>query len=380
MKRKKKILIIMDSLTCGGAEKSLISLLPFLAERNYDLTLMLRARGGLFEQYVPENVKIADFPYNASKIGRLLYSVSLRMPWNKHTHTAEIYWRSIGKHFPALADEYDVAIAYQQGFPTFFLAEKVKAGKKICWINADLLKAGYSPVFCKPFYSKYDRIVAVSNVIKDTVVYPFFTDQKSQIFTCLDILNEGLIKDMSLEYEIEKPRKNQIHITTVGRLVPPKGYDLAISSAKILKDRGHLFVWHIVGGGELHAKLKELIKELSLQDYVILEGEKLNPYPYIAAANIYVQTSKFEGFGITIGEAKILGKAILSTNFPVVYEQITDGRNGIVVEMTPKAIADGIESLIKNPELMRNLIDAVSEERNTTAETESKKVISLIED
>ena len=200
MKRKKKILIIMDSLTCGGAEKSLISLLPFLAERNYDLTLMLRARGGLFEQYVPENVKIADFPYNASKIGRLLYSVSLRMPWNKHTHTAEIYWRSIGKHFPALADEYDVAIAYQQGFPTFFLAEKVKAGKKICWINADLLKAGYSPVFCKPFYSKYDRIVAVSNVIKDTVVYPFFTDQKSQIFTCLDILNEGLIKDMSLEY------------------------------------------------------------------------------------------------------------------------------------------------------------------------------------
>ena len=48
--------------------------------------------------------------------------------------------------------------------------------------------------------------------------------------------------------------------------------------------------------------------------------------------------------------------------------------------MTPKAIAEGIESLIKNPELMRNLIDAVSEERNTTAETESKKVISLIED
>lgn len=52
-RRKISVLILIDSLCCGGAEKSLVSLLPSLIDRGYDLTLMRYNEGGLFEKLVP---------------------------------------------------------------------------------------------------------------------------------------------------------------------------------------------------------------------------------------------------------------------------------------------------------------------------------------
>lgn len=376
----KKILIMIDSLTCGGAEKSLISLLPFIADAGHEITLMLRSRGGLFEQYVPGNIRIETFPYRPSRLSGMIYSLCLRMPFGKTQHAAELYWKTTGRKMPALQTEYDVAIAYQQGFPTFYVAEKVKAKKKICWVNVDLKSAGYSPVFCRRFYERFDRVAAVSDVLRDRIVFPDYVSEKSKVFTCWDILNEALIRRMACERNVKTESDNRIHITTVGRLVPLKGYDMAIKAARILKDSAVEFVWHFVGGGVIHDQLQANIKSEGLDGLIVLEGEQLNPYPYIAAADIYVQTSRFEGFGLTIGEAKILGKPIVSTNFPVVYNQITDGENGIVVDMTPESIAEGIIILLDDVELREKLIETVKSEHNSTAETESKKVISLIED
>ncbi len=369
------ILIIIDSLTCGGAEKSLISLLPFLADRGYDITLMVRARGGVFEHYVPGNVRIEDFPYKPSLFRRLTHSFMLRMPWNKHRHGAEVYWQYVGKHYPHLNEKYDVAIAYQQGFPTFFIADKVQARKKYCWVNADIDSVGYSKDFCRPFYRCYDKVIGVSSILSENILYPSFVDSKERIVTVLDILNEEMIRRMSSEFE---PSFNGLNIVTVGRLVPLKGYDLAIAAAKILKSKGLTFKWHFVGGGMLE-QLESLAQAEGVDDCIVFEGEQLNPYPYMANCDIYVQTSKYEGFGLTIGEAKILGKPIVSTNFPVVYNQIHPDVNGLVVEMNGTAIAEGITRLLDDKGLCDRIIANVKAEHNTTAATESRKVIELIE-
>lgn len=371
----RKILIFIDSLTCGGAEKSLISLLPFLSEKGYDITLMLRARGGLFEQYVADDVKIIDFPYKPGAFRQLIYSAMLRMPWNRKKHSAELYWGYIGKHFPKLREEYDVAIAYQQGFPTFYIANKVNAAKKFCWVNVDLQAAKYSASFCAPFYRKYKSIVTVSEILNKQFVDQKFVKDVTNLIVVRDILNEQLIKHLA---KVEVEFDFELEITTVGRLVPQKGYDLAISAARILKERGFKFRWHFVGGG-MRKELESLAKTEGVDDCIVFEGEQLNPYPFISNCDIYVQTSKFEGFGLTIGEAKILGKPIVSTNFPVVYNQITPEENGLVVEMNGEAIAEGIIRLIKDPALRQKLQYNVTAEHNTTAETESAKVINLIE-
>ncbi len=373
-----KLLILIDSLTCGGAEKSLITLLPFLVERGYDITLMLRARGGLFEQYVPKEICIIDFPYKPAKNNRIGYSLAIRLPWNRKRHTAEIYWQCIGRHFPNLNEKYDVAIAYQQGFPTFYVATKVRADKKFCWVNADIKSVGYSAIFCKEFYDRMDRICGVSDVLCDSIIYQKYVADRSKITTVLDIQNEDMIRKLAAE---RNPFDGgRFDIVTVGRLVPLKGYDLAIEAAKILRAKGVDFVWHFVGGGGLRPALEARISSEGLGKNVILEGEQLNPYPYIANCDIYVQTSKFEGFGLTIGEAKILGKPIVSTNFPVIYNQITPGENGFVVEMNGNAIAEGIMRLMDDVPLREKIVANVKAEHNTTAETESAKVIKLIEE
>ena len=369
---------MIDSLTCGGAEKSLVSLLPFLAERDYEIILMVIKRGGLFEKYVPNNVKIKAFPYQSSFINRVSFSLVYRLPWNKKIHGSELYWKYIGCNYPELKEEYDVAIAYQQGFPTFYIADKVKAKKKYCWINADIKAAGYSPDFCIPFYQKYDKISAVSDILRKKIILPIYCPDDKRVFTCLDILNESMIRRMAREF-IPFQKDKRLHIVTVGRLVSPKGYEFAIEAAKILIDNKIDFIWHFVGGGTLYDTLQASIHQNALTDNIILEGEQSNPYPYIQAADIYVQTSRFEGFGMTIGEAKILGRPIVSTNFPVVYNQITDGENGLVVGMSAEEIAEGIMRLINDSSLREKLMKAVSAEHNTTAETESAKVIELIE-
>lgn len=374
----KSVLVLIDSLTCGGAEKSLISLLPFLTDRGYEITLMLRARGGLFEQYVPEQVRIVDFPYKPSRLRHAIYSLAIRLPWNRKRHTAEIYWQCIGRHFPRLQDKYDVAIAYQQGFPTFYVAMKVQAEKKVCWVNADIKSVGYSARFCKAFYDRMDRVCGVSGVLCDSIIYPEYVADRNKIMTVLDIQNEYMIRQLAAE---RNPFDGgTINIVTVGRLVPLKGYYLAIEAAKILRDKGVDFVWHFVGGGGLRPELETRISSEGLDKNVVLEGEQLNPYPYIANCDIYVQTSKFEGFGLTVGEAKILGRPIVSTNFPVIYNQITSGVNGLVVEMNGNAIAEGIMRLMDDKALRDKLQQNVLAEHNITAQTESAKVIKLIEE
>ena len=140
------------------------------------------------------------------------------------------------------------------------------------------------------------------------------------------------------------------------------------------------FQWFFVGGGSLLEELKDIVKRKNLSAEIIFTGETSNPYPFMKAADIYVQTSKNEGFGITIGEAKILHKPIVSTNFPVIHNQLTDGVNGMIVGMSGKEIADGVLRLLNNKDLQKKFMSNLQKENNTTSETESAKVISLIEE
>ena len=182
-----------------------------------------------------------------------------------------------------------------------------------------------------------------------------------------------------------------------------KGYDLAVETARILKSKGLKFKWNFVGDGGERPAVEELIKKYHLENEIMLWGMQPNPYPYMAAADIYVQTSRFEGFGLTIAEAKILGKPIVSTNFDVVHDQLKHEVNGLIAEMTPESLAEEVLRLIgveaslvegeligvegelselngveKLSELGRRIVDNVNKEENTTYITEAEKVMKMM--
>lgn len=386
---KKKVLFMIDSLTCGGAEKSIVSLLPLLDYSKIDVTLMLVGRGGVFESYVPQQVRIINYTPGCQtvlqklwlKVCRLLFSVSLRLnkfrkvPLNSPT----LEWMTCSTAIQPYAEHFNVAIAYQQGFPCWYVMEKVNADKKLAWINVDITKTKFRLAYIKKFYDKYDGVIAVSDAL-----YKILNDiglvEKQRLYRIYDILNEDLIRKQGNEiYGGEVPNKSVPTLTTAARLITfHKGQDLCIEAAKILKDKGYKFQWFFVGEGPDKLKLENLIKEKGLQNEIRMVGLQSNPYPYIKSADIYVQSSRFEGFGLTVTEAKILGRAIVCTNFPTAFNQIEDGKNGIIVEMSAESIALGIEKLLNDETLRQRLMDATSQETNTTAATESQKVMDLI--
>lgn len=375
---KSSVLFLIDSLNCGGAEKSLVSLLPLLDYTKIDVDLMMVHRGGVFEEYIPQQVNIVDFPSSKGfyrKICLLGFRIIRRLFPNRHG--AEMRWHTMSSAYRGLDKTYDVAIAYQQGFPTYYLSEKVTAVKKIAWINVDLEKAGYRADFNRPFYDKIDKIVPVSDRLCEMLKVSHYVNS-SKLYTVFDILNVDLIKRMSLEQVLEKSDSSELVIATVGRMVAQKGYDLAVEAAKILKAKGISFKWYFVGGGGMRLEIERMISDYELGNNIVLVGMTPNPYPYMAMADIYVQTSKFEGFGLTLNEARILNKPVVSTNFPVVYNQIRDGENGLICEMTAASIAERIMLLASNVKLREKLIDATRSEVNTTSITEPKKVMNLI--
>ena len=377
-----QVLFFIESLQCGGAEKSLISLLPLLDYSKMDVDLLLLKRGGIFEQYVPENIRVIDFRQQVHPLLLRFYQAlfSLRLRWNRligrKEHGAETRWKTMRHAYTPLAKHYDVAIAYQQGFPTYYLAEKVNAGKKIAWANVDLNKAGYCAQYNRPFYDKYDKVVAVSANLQQMLADDGFASS-GKITVVQDILNVALIREMATQSDFSK-HPSGLTLVTVGRMVYQKGYDIAVEAADILRNQGLYFHWYFVGDGAMRETIEKLIRERHLNNHITLLGEQANPYPYMVAADIYVQTSRFEGFGITLAEARILGKSVISTNFPVVYNQIVDGENGLIAYMTPDSIAEKIILLTRDTRLREQLFHNISLERNNTAEVESAKVNQLI--
>lgn len=379
---KKKIAFFIDSLNCGGAVKSLTTLVRLL-DGKYDVKIYVVKGNGTFETFIPKTIPINLIEIPKFSIGQRIRKacftfVNKELAKDGLIQSVETYWKYYGRYIPNMEDTFDVAIAYQQGFPTYYVFEKVKAQKKICWINADISSQGYNPDFNTKMYEGYDSVVAVSEKLKEMLLYDYPT-LYGKLYVINDIVPASLIFELSKEL-IADLDPSIITLTTVGRLVPVKGYNLAIDAAAILRDKGYDFKWYFVGDGILRPQIETKINKLGLKEFIILTGSINNPYPYIAKADVYIQPSISEGFGIALSEAKVLRRPIVSTDFEVVHNLITDNENGLICKKDAKAIAQSIERLINDVALRTHFSKNLEKELNTKSEdTELNRVIELIE-
>jgi glycosyltransferase involved in cell wall biosynthesis len=391
----KKVLFVIDSLNSGGAEKSLISLLTLFNYEKYDVDLLLFSTEGLYLSLLPDKVNIINVPEFIQKqrmdfkylikgknyhelYTRIRISFSMRNPFKrKNMHSAQIIWNWLSKEIPNLEQKYDFAIAYSQGIPTYFVAEKVKATKKFCWINTDYRVALYNKKYDKKYYEQFDNIIAVSDYNRDIFIKEIPSLQQK---TCViyDIVSPKLIRSMAKQRGGFNDFFDGIRILTIGRIVSVKGYDLAIEACYKLKKSGYKIKWYAIGEGNLKYEYEKKIKEFNIQDTFIFLGTHCNPYTYLSQCDIYVQPSRFEGYGLAIAEARILWKPIIATNFTVVHNQIKDKENGLIVSMDPDDIFHGIKNLIEDNNLRNQLIVNL---HNTIKGTEEEisKIYALME-
>lgn len=391
----KKILFVLDSLNSGGAEKSLISLLTMFDYKKYKVDLLLFSPNGLYFSLLPNEVNLLDVPeiYKKKKsriidlirnrnfkvlYSRIGASISIRNPLiKKRLHTAQINWKWTKNYLNYQEINYDVAIAYSQGTPTYYVAEKVKAKKKFCWINTDYKNALYNKFFDERYYQNYNNIIAVSELNKKVFIEEI-PSAKKKTKVIYDIISTNLIRSLSQEGGGFKENFSGIRILTIGRLVEEKGFDLAIEACHLLKIHGFNIKWYVIGEGILKERLKQKVLKLGLVDTFVFLGVYHNPYVFIKQCELYVQPSKFEGFGLAIAEAKVLGKPIVATNFNVVHNQIKNKVNGLIVNMDSNSIYIGIKNIIEDSNLRNKIVQNLYKE-NVGTELEIEKLYNLIE-
>ena len=92
-------------------------------------------------------------------------------------------------------------------------------------------------------------------------------------------------------------------------------------------------------------------------------GTRINPYPYLKKADLYIHPSRFEGKSIALDEAKILCKPIVVTCFSTVSDQFEDNWNASVCEMDAESLAAAIEDLAINVEKRQKYISNLKKEK-----------------
>jgi len=372
---KKKIVFFVESMHCGGAERSLLSLLSNLDADKYNIDLFVIRKGGEFEKFIPEWIKYKSLDLNFSLIGRVKYKLHSLL--NSKTHKAQLFWRSFKNEIKTYEETYDIAVGWGQGFATYFTAEKIKAKRKYAWVNIDYEKAGYQFKYDKEIYEHFDKIIGVSEFVKQSMQKHILSNNVIHIRNIIDAvdINSRANDKKSVEFDQDK-----LSLVSIGRLAKQKAFDLTIKAAKVLSDQKVDFKWYIIGEGTERKYLEDLISEYALEDKVLLLGFRDNPYPYIKACDIYVQTSAFEGLGRTLIEASILCKPIVTTNFPTAYGLVEDGKTGFITEMQPEKIAEMIKLLYTDKELYLKMIETLSSKTDNEKQKTLEKVYTLFDE
>ena len=372
----KKLLFIINTLGCGGAERAILNLFSALDSNKYEISLFVLTSQGELRRELPENVRLINKKYKEvsvlTKKGRRLLTLSVlkagigkalflrRAPYiiknflimrkKGKIMPDKLLWRLLSDGAPKIQEEYDLAVAYLEGGATYYVADYVKAKKKAAFVHIDYEKAGYTRELDLDCYEKFDRIFTVSDEVKEHFlsVYPEY-ECKTSVFN--NILNQERIKKMAEQGEGFNDGFKGLRILTVGRLTRQKRYDVAINAMKLMKEKiGVPIRWYVLGEGDLRQELEQQIKSAGLENDFILMGVKENPYPYYKGCDFYVHATEFEGKSIALQEAQVFGKPILATDCSGNREQIENGTDGIICELDSGQVCEKLLYMINNPE------------------------------
>lgn len=366
----KSILFMLINMNIGGTEKALINMLHELQKEKYKVTVLLLEKYGGFLDQIPDwvEVKYLSEYKNLKKyineppkknVKELLskkeyinaFNLFLSYCISKLKDDISYYYKYLLTDVSDL-EEYDIAVAYAgpMDFITYFVANKIRAKKRVQWIHFDISKIGFNKRFAEKMYSKFDKIFVVSEEGKNklNLLIPSLSD-KTEVF--FNIISSTFIKNMAENEEGFNDNYNGIRILTVGRLSREKGQDITISVLEKLIKQGYEVRWYCIGEGNMKKELEDMVKNKNLQENYILLGSKRNPYPFMKECDIYVQSSRHEGYCITLAEARCFNNPIITTNFTGANEQIRNEKTGLIVNFNQDEMYTAIKRIIKDREL-----------------------------
>lgn len=372
----KKIAIVTKYMMAGGIEKALINMLNAFSKEKYDITLYVEKLGGDFFEDIPSYVNVKVIPeiecdnkerirsvLKSFKIGR---SIEITKGLIHNYRNREYVDQCIGmcKILPKVEESYDLAIAYSApvSLALYYVAYNIKANKKWTWIHNEVDQITVDIQDADNVFEEYNKIFCVSKLAKEKfdLKLPKYKN-KSEVF--YNIINFEDMKEKAKDNIQNDMPDGDYKVLTVGRICEQKGQDIIPNIVEKLKKRNVSLKWYLLGEGDYESLIKQKIKEKGIEKDIILLGKKTNPYPYFKKCDLYVQTSRHEGFGITLTEAKFFLKPIITSSFAGADEQIKNGENGFIVNFNEDKFVEKIIYLKNNIDVQRKMIEKLKEEK-----------------
>lgn len=351
---KRKVLFLIYSLCGGGAERVLVETVNHLDPEKYDVTLRALFHDDTRAQLLAPHVHYQPV-------------FRIRQPLLHKLVSGAVQYLMPPKWFcqKFLKGDYDVEVAFMEAFPTKMLAFSTnRNARKYAWVHIDVNtytkqdRIFPSLNYQKRCYEQFDHIYCVSQNVREAFVKKFgLADRVSVAYNLLD--------DAAIRQKKDAPcgpiPHDRFLMVSVGSLIPRKGFGRLIDCCAKLRDEGFSFRLLILGRGELEHELHNAIRAKHLEDTVQLLGFHTNPYPYIAAADLYVCPSYVEGFSTVVSEAVVLSVPVVTTDSSGMREILGDSEYGLITENNDEALCAGLRRMMSEQDTYRHYQQMVKE-------------------
>ena len=174
-------------------------------------------------------------------------------------------------------------------------------------------------------------------------------------------------------------RNDDVFFVAVGRLVYEKGHEFLVDAMAIVAMSDSHAMVGVCGAGPLHDELTAQIEKLNLQNNVRLLGQWDQIPELLAASDVFVLPSRWEGLPMALLEGMMAGLPVIATRVEGVDEVVQPGEHGLLVPLeSPAELAQAILQLLRSPE-DRQRMGAVARERVLSSYTTDRMCESYLQ-
>ena len=344
---KKDVLILIDSLAEGGAEKVLVDITNNLNLDKYNIEVKTIYNEGVYREQLNDHI---------------IYTSVIKKPnvWKKRIINRLIKYLPSRFTYSLFIDKkYDIEIAFLEYLSTKVLAGSNSDATKLAWFHTDIYE---NPATADLFggkinvikgYQTFNKTICVSDSSKEK--FCKYTNLYQDTITIYNPVDKSQIELKAKEKSEYIKDKNKFTIVSVGRLTEQKGYMRLCEVVNKLKDEFINIELLIIGEGTERKKLEKYIEENQLNNIIKLVGFVKNPYSYVVQADLFISSSFVEGFSLALAEAMVLDVPVISTNTAGPMNILDNGKYGFVVENDFDGIYSGLKQILSDNKLLSKL-------------------------
>jgi len=342
-----RVCFVLPSLNGGGAERAAVHILNGLDETRWDRSMYLFLREGPYLNDLQSSIDVVSGP-GGSRLRRWLH---LRRYLRGTRPQLVVPFLS---YFSALSASrgagIDARVVFNLQTPMSHFLTDADYPWRGRWHRR------LFSLVTRAAYRLADAIVTTSAGVADDLVTVFGVPREriQIVHNPVDLDAVRSMADEPLDPSHEAIWSHPA-IVAAGRLADAKNYPLLLDAVAVLRRTvpARLF---ILGQGEREAGMRDQIERLGLGDAVVLCGFQKNPWKYIARADLFALTSRYEGFGNVLIEAMACGVPVVATSSPGTREIVTAGADGLLVDShEPDAMAAALARVLTDEALRRRL-------------------------